>query len=104
MLVYFGLDAEVGIVFQPPVCSRDTKKRYRFTPPVSKRRICEALSVDVLSGFGAKNFSDCAEFKQSRVLRSVNMPRFSGHFSGCYAPAGAVLVRFRSKCLISGRA
>ena len=104
MLLFFGLDAELGIVFHAPACARDRQKRYRFTPPVSKRRICEALSVDVLCGFGAKNFNVCAEFKQSGVFRSVNMPCFSGHFSNCYAHAGAVLVRLRSKCLISGRA
>lgn len=74
MLLYFELDAEVGMVFQPPVWSPDMQKRYRFTPPVSKRRICEALSVDVLCGFGAKNFNVCAEFKQLDILRGVSTP------------------------------
>ena len=104
MLLFFGLDAMVGIVFQPPVESPDMQKRYRFTPPVSNWRICEALSVDALCGFGAKNFYDCAEFTQSGKLRGVNRPWFSGHFDVFYQLSGSVLVRFRRKCLISGRA
>jgi hypothetical protein len=80
------------------------QKRYRFTPPVSKWRMCEALSVDVLCGFGAKNFNQCAEFTQLGVLRRVNRLRFSGHFSVFYLHVGLVLVRFRRKCFISGRA
>jgi hypothetical protein len=104
MLLFFGLDAMVGIVFQPPVESPDMQKRYRFTPPVSNWRICEALSVDALCGFGAKNFYDCAEFTQSGILRGVNRPWFSGHFDVFYQLSGSVLVRFRRKCLISGRA
>jgi hypothetical protein len=74
MLLYFKLDVGVGIVFDLHVWPRDMQKRYRFTPPVSKWRICEALSVDVLCGFGAKNFNDCTDFKQSEFLGGVGGP------------------------------
>jgi hypothetical protein len=44
----------LGVVEQ--VRARDNEKRYRFTPPVSIRRMPDALSVDALCGFGAKIF------------------------------------------------
>jgi hypothetical protein len=45
----------VRMVLRHPGRLRETKKRYRFTPPLSKRRMPVALSVDALCGFGAKN-------------------------------------------------
>ena len=80
MLLYFRLDAGVGIVFDLHVWPRDIQKRYRFTPPVSKWRICEALSVDVLCGFGAKNFNHCADSNSRQFLRGVSGRWFVGHF------------------------
>ncbi|CAI8826616.1 Peptidase S1 domain-containing protein [Pseudomonas sp. IT-P44] len=59
-----GLDATVCIVLRPPGRLRDKQKRYRFTPPVGNWRIPDALSVDALCGFGAKNFNRCTEFIQ----------------------------------------
>jgi hypothetical protein len=64
----------------------------------------EALSVDVLYGFGAKNFNHCTEFIQLDILGGVNRWLFIGHFSVFNEGAGSVMVRFGKKCVISGRA
>jgi hypothetical protein len=58
------LDAWICIVFDLPGGQRDNPKRYRFTPSVSNWRMPDALSVDALCGFGAKNLNRCAEFLQ----------------------------------------
>jgi hypothetical protein len=54
----------VCIVFSPAVQRRDNEKRYRFTPLVSNWRMPDALSVDALCGFGAKNIFCCTDFTQ----------------------------------------
>jgi len=82
---------------------RDNQKRYRFTPPLSKWRICEVLSVDVLCGFGAKNFIRCTESIQLGGSPGMNGSTSFGHSGAFFGAAGPVLVRFVEKCFISGR-
>ena len=63
----------------------------------------DALSVDALCGFGAKNLIRCTEFIQQRVAWSVNGPRFIGHSTIFYTAFSSVMVRSREKCLMSER-
>jgi len=93
----------VCIVLHLPGRLRDNQKRYRFTPSVSNWRMPEAISVDALCGFGAKNLIRCTEFIQPRVAWSVNGPRFIGHSAIFYTACGSVMVRSREKCLMSER-
>lgn len=79
---------------------RDNQKRYRFTPSVSKWRMPDALSVDLLCGFGAKNLKCCAEFIQWCLLQNVNRPRFAGHFGVSAVAGGSVMVRPEEKCFM----
>ena len=81
---------------------RDNQKRYRFTPSLSKWRICEALSVDALCGFGAQNFIRCAESIQPGDSPGMSAPGLFGHFSAFFGGCGSVMVRFAGKCFISG--
>jgi hypothetical protein len=82
---------------------RDNQKRYRFTPPVSNWRMLEAVSVDALCGFGAKNFIRCTYFTQSGPLASSSESLVYGHFGAGAAGVGSVVVRFGNVCHISGR-
>jgi hypothetical protein len=82
---------------------RDNQKRYRFTPLLSKWRMCEVLSVDTLCGFGAKNFIRCTESIQPGDSPGMSAPGLFGHFGAFFGAAGSVMVRFAGKCFISGR-
>lgn len=82
---------------------RDNQKRYRFTPQLSKLRMCEALSVDTLCGFGAKIFICCAESIQPGDSPGRSTQGLFGHFSIFFGAVGSVMVRFSGKCFISGR-
>jgi hypothetical protein len=53
----------------------------------------DALSVDALCGFGAKNFISCTEFTQSRFVVDSNSALFIGHFGIFWVAAGSVVVR-----------
>jgi hypothetical protein len=103
MHLLFGLDAMVCIVLQPPGRQGDNQKRYRFTPPVSKWRIPERLSVDALCGFGAKNLNRCTEFIQWGHLADLNTSLLISHFGALCKVIGSVMVRAGEKCLMSGR-
>jgi hypothetical protein len=98
-----GLDAMIFIVLTILLPLRDNPKCYRFTPPVSNRRMFEGLSVDVLCGFGAKNLKRCTEFIQLGVSRGLNESLFLGHSSSFGGNTGSLMVHFGEKCLISGR-
>ena len=93
----------LGLVLQPAVGQRDNAKRYRFTPSVSNWRMPDALSVDPLCGFGAKNIIRCTDFIQSGLWWKVNKPRIAGHFGALSPLVGSVMVRARRKWFISGR-
>jgi hypothetical protein len=80
ILLGFGLDAILCIVLTILLPQGDSRKRYRFTPPVSNWRMLEAFSVDALYGFGAKNLNHCAEFIQLGVSWCLNESLFIGHF------------------------
>ncbi|WP_448089589.1 hypothetical protein [Pseudomonas azerbaijanoccidentalis] len=82
---------------------RDNQKRYRFTPLLSKWRMCEVLSVDSLYGFGAKIFIRCTESIQLGGSPGMNRLTSFGHFGAFYGVAGSVMVRFAEKCFITGR-
>jgi hypothetical protein len=103
ILLVIGLDAILCIVLTMLLPPRDNRKRYRFTPPVSKRRMFERLSVDALCGFGAKNLNRCTEFIQFSVFRRLNESLSVSHFSVLAIGAGSVLVRFGVRCYIPGR-
>ena len=83
---------------------RDNPKRYRFTPPVSKWRIPDRLSVDAVCGFGAKNFNGCTEFIQCAGSPNSNASLFISQFGVFCVAAGSVMVRPERKRLMSGRA
>ena len=74
------LDGMVRIVLPTPVRRGDNKKRYRFTPSVSKRRMPVAQSVDVLGVFGAKKSSGSHVFRvgRQRSTRSRHSFRHTG--------------------------
>jgi hypothetical protein len=82
---------------------RDNQKRYRFTPSLSNRRMCEVLSVDTLCGFGAKIFIRCTESIQPGDSQGMSRSGLFGHFSAFRGGAGSVMVRFPEKCFISER-
>ena len=62
----------------------------------------EAVSVDALYGFGAKNFNCCTQFTQFGRLRKLNEPLFFGHSDASAADSGSVMVRFDGGCHILG--
>jgi hypothetical protein len=99
----FGLDAILRIVLTILLPPRDNQKRYRFTPPLSNWRICEAVSVDALCGFGAKIFIRCTESIQLGGSRSMSASLCFGHFSAFCGIAGSLMVRFAEKWFIPGR-
>ncbi|MGE8068621.1 hypothetical protein [Pseudomonas sp. NPDC089569] len=103
MLLWFGLDAIVFIVLHNVLPPGDNQKCYRFTLKVGKWRICEAQSVDVLFGFGAKIFNRCVENIQFDALQSLNKSLSLSHFSGFCGVSGLEIVHFCGKCFISGR-
>jgi hypothetical protein len=101
--ILFGLDAMVCIVFHPCGRPHDNPKRYRFTPPVSKWRMPDRLSVDALCGFGAKNFNRCTEFIQCGRLATLNGSLFISQFGVFCVVAGSVMVRPDRKRFMLGR-
>jgi hypothetical protein len=74
------LDAMVCMVLRHLGRRRDRQKRYRFTLPVSKRRMPVALSVDALCDFGAKNLDRCADFTQGRSPENLHTLLLISHF------------------------
>ncbi|MHC8291036.1 hypothetical protein ACYZUD_30360 [Pseudomonas sp. XS1P51] len=63
----------------------------------------DALSVDALCGFGAKNFIRCTEFIQRGHLADTSTSLLISHFGVFCVLFGSVMVRFDEKCLMSGR-
>jgi hypothetical protein len=61
----------------------------------------DALSVDALCGFGAKNFISCTEFTHGGVAVGSNSALFMGCFGVFSVMAGSVMVRPESKWRIS---
>jgi len=86
-----------------PLKPRDNKKRYRFTPKVSKRRMLDPSSVDRLYGFGAENQHRCVDSAQPVPRAKMGRALFSGHFRFFSRVLGAVMVRSSEKCSIEGR-
>lgn len=63
----------------------------------------DALSVDALCGFGAKNFNGCTEFIQLGRWMNVEAQVSGGHIARFVRAPGSVLVRMSHKCHIPGR-
>ncbi|CAI8965657.1 hypothetical protein EMIT0215P_70193 [Pseudomonas serboccidentalis] len=71
---------------------RDHQKRYRFTPSVSIWRMPDALSVDALCGFGAKNLQDVLDSYSlgTSVVGYIRLFRaFAGVRGQCWLRDGA---------------
>jgi hypothetical protein len=63
----------------------------------------DALSVDALCGFGAKNFISCTEFTHGGFAVGSNGALFMGGVGVFSVMAGSVMVRPESKWRISTR-
>jgi hypothetical protein len=63
----------------------------------------DALSVDALCGFGAKNFISCTEFTHCGFVVDSSSALFIGHFGTFSVMAGSVMVRPESKWRITTR-
>lgn len=63
----------------------------------------DAVSVDVLYDFGAKNFNCCAEFIQLGPLPNVHTSLFISHFGIFCGVIRSVMVRRAEKWFMSGR-
>ncbi|WLG49687.1 MULTISPECIES: hypothetical protein [Pseudomonas] len=63
----------------------------------------DALSVDALCGFGAKNFISCTEFTHCGFVVDSSSALFIGHFGTFSMTASSVMVRHGSEWFMSGR-